>query len=438
MKPLMVRLIKYRFRNYQQGSAALIITIAISAVLVVLFVGVTSVVTREISKSINSDNASRALYAAEAGVEDAIQKIQTDSTFTENTCNLSNGGAEVPVDTAPAASGESTAWTCRTVKQYDTVLEGKLAKDQSLILNLAKARQKGTTTLKGVAFMKMSWNNPDEDSRTPLGTATALRSNGAGFLPYYTDAVNNGWEQGAAVMEISSTWFRYVLDSGTFNADSSSGVTTRAYGGVLPARTILASPACNTNIVAPASCPNNDFSPWRNINPSFYISPFSVAYLNSAGNSTCSTNTSAAYNCIFPISGNYDIRNLMKTEIDRVDANSTGGRYALPTCTETDYSLASNPATPSCALFLKIRPRYSGTSYKLEFFDSTGAALEVPDGFATIDVTARSSNYYRRVVAKKKLAPTVYDGIFDNAIFSGKNICKNMQIYKDFRGFPDK
>lgn len=126
----------------------------------------------------------------------------------------------------------------------------------------------------------------------------------------------------------------------------------------------------------------------------------------------------------------------MKTEIDRVDANSTaGGRYALPTCTDTDYN---NRLAGSCALFLKIRPRYSGTSYKLEFFDSTGAALEVPDGFATIDVTARSSNYYRRVVAKKKLAPTVYDGIFDNAIFSGKNICKNMQIYKDFRGFPDK
>ena len=62
----------------------------------------------------------------------------------------------------------------------------------------------------------------------------------------------------------------------------------------------------------------------------------------------------------------------------------------------------------------------------------------MPDGYATIDVTARSATYYRRVVAKKKLLPTVTDGVFDNALFSGGAICKDMAVYKDNRGAPDR
>jgi Tfp pilus assembly protein PilX len=90
------------WRRQHQGSAALITTIAVSAILVVLFVGITTIATREIRQSINADNANRALYAAEAGVEDAVRRLADDPRVREENCNelASPQGSEVPVTTS--------------------------------------------------------------------------------------------------------------------------------------------------------------------------------------------------------------------------------------------------------------------------------------------------------------------------------------------------
>lgn len=92
-------------------------------------------------------------------------------------------------------------------------------------------------------------------------------------------------------------------------------------------------------------------------------------------------------------------------------------------------------ANTASNLVLKLTPRYSGTSFRLRFYDAGGNLLTVPLPYATIDVTARANNLYRRVVAQKLLDPTSTFSFLDgNVLFSGANICKDLKVGADNNG----
>jgi len=82
---------------------------------------------------------------------------------------------------------------------------------------------------------------------------------------------------------------------------------------------------------------------------------------------------------------------------------------------------------PPKNMVFKLTARYNGTHFRLKFYNGT-EVLMVPQAYATIDVTARSNNLYRRVIAQKPLALTSSIDYLDNTIFSGKNICKDMKV----------
>lgn len=394
----MVKRVSSMLRRRHQGSAALITTIAISSILVVLFVGITSIATREIRQSIDADNSNRALYAAEAGVEDAMRRLAENPNFRELGCNsptANTKGPEQPV-------GANTAWTCRTVTTESAELTGKLDIDESLNINLGRARD-ASNNPRQPYFMVLEWNDPNDpaNSANPVMTGKS-----ATWLPTLSSGAANDWT-GAAAMEITTTWLE--RSGGQVNA---AFVNKSNLTGVLPVRTALASPSCG---VGP--CP--DISTWTNPGVSL-----GATNLRSNITTRCDSSPSKEYSCVMPNAGKYDLRNLAKAEINdgtnNVVYDSSGGTYD-----------ATN-------MFLRIRPRYNNASYRIRFYASDGTTqLLIPDGNATIDVTARSGDYYRRVIAKKQLQPSIMDGVFDNAIFSGANICKDLRIYRDYRGAPD-
>ncbi len=80
----------------------------------------------------------------------------------------------------------------------------------------------------------------------------------------------------------------------------------------------------------------------------------------------------------------------------------------------------------------KLTTRYNGTSFRLKFYDASGNLLRLPQPYATIDVTARSNNLYRRVVAQKALVQNSAFAVFENAVFSGKSICKDLKVNDAF------
>jgi len=392
----------------------LIMTIAVSSILVVLFVGITTIATREIRQSINADNANRALYAAEAGVEDAVRRLAEDPSVRESTCNALSGGAEVPVAQS-ATNNPDVAWTCRTITTTNAELTGRLNVDESLHLNLARAR---ASTAENAAYvqpasMTIEWNDP----RNSADAAQPLVQRISSWLPAYNPPSQDPWP-GAAALEITSTW----LQTGNLTASGEatiqpSSMNNGGFNSLMPVRTVIASPACTG-----PNCTYSDFSPWNN---SAYPSGNIAAANVSAGalvsdiSTRCESGSSVDYSCRMPANGRYNIANLAKSEINNGSTNIM-------------YDGGSN-----ARMVLRIRPRYNAASYRIRFYDSSGNEVFMPDGSATIDVTARSGNYLRRVIAKKQLVPKIYDGVFDNALFSGGDICKNMRIYRDYRGAPD-
>lgn len=433
----MVRKVRHFFKlREQSGSAALITTIAISAILVVLFVGITTIATREIQQSISSDNASRALYGAEAGVEDAVRILANDAGYRQNTCNEvpsnpSENGKEVKVAVGGSvANPPDVAWTCRTVTTVSDEITGRLQKDESLQLNLALGRsgKKDTDPFLQADYMTIEWNDPRVDATVPWQSAQTS------YLPQFSGAVAD-WNNRAAALEISAAWLdAQSAPGGRVQIKTSGGGAWTPFSSglnVFPVRTVLASPNCSV-----AGCQYDDFSPWNDA--TYPASPLENSpppgVLKANVTAKCTNNATATYNCNLPASfaGSptpataYDLKKLVKTEINNGTNNVTIDD-------EATYSTKN--------VILRIKPRYAAASYRMKFYKNNGGTLVpvyLPDGYATIDVTARSGNYFRRVVAKKQITPGTYDGIFDTAMFSGGDICKTMSVYRDFRGAPDK
>ncbi len=415
----MVYRVRKIWQRQQQGSAALITTIAVSAILVVLFVGITTIATREIRQSINSDNANRALYAAEAGVEDAVRRLGDDPKFREPTCNSTNGNAEVPVSTGSNDIG--VAWTCRTVTVVQEELTGQLDKDESLSLNLGRGRSgpEETDPYLQARYMSIEWNDPHDSADAPA--ASVVMNKVSSWLPAY-DAATPVWT-GPAALELTSTWFGAT--GGATATVTSNTINKPGLEGVFPVRTVIASPACTGG-----GCSYTDFSPWNS--PSYPDSSYldasgiSAGALQSFVQTNCTDSATVEYSCQLRRQGGalYDLADLTKTEINNGTSNVLYDSFG---------------SFSNTTMFLRIRPRYNSASYRIKFYADAAGTQQVfmPDGNATIDVTARSNNYFRRVLAKKQLIPTVYDGIFDNAVFSGADICKNMRVYRDYRGAPD-
>ncbi len=85
-------------------------------------------------------------------------------------------------------------------------------------------------------------------------------------------------------------------------------------------------------------------------------------------------------------------------------------------------------------LVVKVTPRYNSSRVRLKFYDANGKQLEIPLPYAKIDVTARANNLYRRVIATKDLSPTsTFDFLDGNVLFSGKNICKSLQVNDQYK-----
>lgn len=74
----------------------------------------------------------------------------------------------------------------------------------------------------------------------------------------------------------------------------------------------------------------------------------------------------------------------------------------------------------------RLRSRYMPTSYKVTFFNG-GAQVSVPDGTATIDVTAKAGQTYRRVISKLPINGGAASGL-NYVMYSDTDICKNFDV----------
>lgn len=90
-----------------------------------------------------------------------------------------------------------------------------------------------------------------------------------------------------------------------------------------------------------------------------------------------------------------------------------------------------NPANYN--IVLKVKSRYKGTPLQAQFYKSGSYAdsdlVPTKSSIATIDITAKVGDLYRRITAQK---PVGGNSIVEDVLYSNESVCKNMTVYDDF------
>ncbi|HSX01672.1 MAG TPA: hypothetical protein VLF67_05525 [Candidatus Saccharimonas sp.] len=79
---------------------------------------------------------------------------------------------------------------------------------------------------------------------------------------------------------------------------------------------------------------------------------------------------------------------------------------------------------------MRLRSRYVGSDYKLTFTTGNGgngAVVPVPDGTATIDITAKAGDAFRRVIYKVPIRNGAAGGL-DYVIYADNDVCKGFTV----------
>lgn len=114
-------------------------------------------------------------------------------------------------------------------------------------------------------------------------------------------------------------------------------------------------------------------------------------------------------------------------------AYSTGGPY-FGNCSalRTPYhcQVILNGFNGANAHMFRLQSRYGASAYRMTFYtgnNASGAVVDVPDGTATIDVTAKAGNTFRRVITKVPSPQAPASGL-NYVIFSDTGVCKDFSV----------
>lgn len=115
------------------------------------------------------------------------------------------------------------------------------------------------------------------------------------------------------------------------------------------------------------------------------------------------------------------------------NCGNLGRTYTIGGTARTGYNCYAilngvNSATKD--YLFRIRSRYQASAYRLTFMsgnNGSGTQVDVPDGVATIDVTAKAGQTYRRVISKLPLNGSAASGL-NFVIYSDTDVCKNFDV----------
>lgn len=150
-------------RLNQQGAVAMISVVLFSIIISILAMAYARTIIAQQRQSINYDLSTRAYYAAEAGVQDAIRGLNADPAILEAGQNVCKSGATYMGGSIDGTLGDSQgalAYTCQLVDPTPSVLSGSTTSDSALwkIATPQNSAQGYAVTVK--------WSNPSSSDQT--------------------------------------------------------------------------------------------------------------------------------------------------------------------------------------------------------------------------------------------------------------------------------
>lgn len=357
------------------------VTVAFAILFVVVVVGLTALSIREQRQAGDTDQSNRAFAAAEAGIKDALSMLDVDANKTIGSC--SDAEAHKNLD------GPDYGYTCLTITQQPGDIDSRGDKDESKSAYVFMAGQPlpnggGGDDKAWADHLNLYWSRKASGDKPPLSSLSGP------LYPAYDGSTP--WNQPAGV-ELT---FIYWKVSNPIN-ETSIDVASGSFDGNKSLMT-------KTFLIMPGQAGSNkdDGSPVHGIPPTPKIQ--SSCNIPLSGPTT--PTLKKEYYCKLMQSGKasdgIDLRNIV---FDGGDPK--------------DYRFV-----------FKLKPRYSATSYYAGFTAGTGPDKQtlVPATSALIDVTAKSGNLYKRLRAERSLETRARGTVFDSAVFSGTDICKNLSV----------
>ncbi len=347
-------------KRREDGFVSLFTTIMISLLLIIITTSLVTLEVLQLRKSEDSEQSMRAYYAAEAGVEAAVQKILANPfNHTNQDCSNATISSNTTYDTAGAAN-----WTCQRISFSGSPV-GKLDADAAKTVDPGKANYSsviiewGTSVSPGLAGYSVTPGGlPSAGSYAYAAPPIEIA-----MVTYPDDFISTSQVGSAVKLENALIVPR---GNGLYKVDSGTLPNHGQWDGTLPNHGQW------DGNCAPIAGPSARSS-------------YNFGTINLGG-----------YNC---------------------------------------YAVITNLSAANDYLF-RIRSRYQGTSYRMTFatgMQGDGTIVKVPDGTATIDVTAKAGDAHRRVLTKLPLGAGAAPGL-DYVIYSDGDICKNFSVINN--AFP--
>ena len=345
-------MMRHRMNYQESGFVSLLTAILVSLLLLVITMSMIVIEVAQLRKASDSEQSLRAYYTAEAGVEDAVNRVLNKSQTTDQNCSNSSG---VPLGGASQGTIDPTgsaSWTCQQIS-FSGAPSGRLDRP-----DVTKTVDAGMATFRSV---QVEW---DQSAEGLSDTAPALLPSQAGYAG-------------------STPPFMPPLEITVIRFPQTP----------IPVRT-------------------NDFCTGS-------LTP---------ANSIC---TVLLQNVLLIPGGPGGANNLAYN-----DGFASGGPYQA-NCTNARLpyhcSIRLTGFSSSANYVFRLRSKYAGSAYRLTFYNPAGNPVSVPDGTATVDVTARAGNTFRRTITKVPITNGATSGL-DYVVFSDSGVCKSFQVIND--AFP--
>jgi hypothetical protein len=341
-----------RMMRQQNGYVSLLTAIMVSLLLLVVTMSMIVLEVAQLRKASDSEQSMRAYYTAEAGVEDAVNRVLNGSVTADQNCSDVNGNPLGGSSQNNFDSAGAAGWTCQQIS-FSGAPTGRL--DQP---DVAKVVDPGAATF---SSMLVEWDQ----------SAGSLSESAPGLLPTQADYNSD------------PTPFMPPLE-----------LTVIRY----PQTTVKTSDFCSgTQTPSNSSC--------KVLLQNALLVPGGSAAAGSLG-----------YNDGFSNGGPYR-------------GNCLNGRTSNPYYSATTYHcyLRLTGFSTSANYMLRLRSKYSASAYRLTFYNAAGDVVSVPDGTATVDVTAKAGNTFRRTITKVPVTGGSASGL-DYVIFSDSGVCKTFEV----------
>lgn len=147
-----------RNNTAQQGAVALITAIIVSVLLMITTAGMVSLTVKSVRQSTDGAQSTKAYYAAESGLEDALLKLRRDPNYTSN--------CDTTAPTNSNASAATGAVTCVRVTRNAGAATGRVERDN-------ETDQIDISALENVGSVTVEWSKNANLATIPNYGSTA-------------------------------------------------------------------------------------------------------------------------------------------------------------------------------------------------------------------------------------------------------------------------